>query len=159
MRIKTYSALILAMLFLISCARHDSPREVLMKYFEASRKGDSAVAYSYISEKDRVVKSLEEYSSLSKEGGMMAKAFTSKLSYKINDVRIDGSKAEASVETTGPDVAAMMGEFMGKAFSMAFLDSKNKDAEMAKFLEDKGKSNSIPLRTEISKVFLLKEKE
>ena len=151
----TVKATICALLFILGCSNFPGPKEILTKYLDATLKGKKGDSYVYLSNSDKSVKSLEEYAG-STEDNPIAKAFSSKISYEIKEIKITGKKANAIVTVKMPDYTAMMGDIMGAAFSSAF-GGKKEDIE--KVILEKYKDKNLPMTTTEETYVLTKEKD
>ncbi len=151
--------IVFAMFLVASCARQDSPNVVIEKYFNAYSNLRYEEAYSYLSSSDKVAMPLPEYKSTMNSAGPFAAALAGKFTYKVRDLKVSGKAATATVDITGPDVTAMMGELMAAAFSSAFSGQGSTNETMEKVAAAKLKSGSLPTATVPQEVNLVKEKD
>lgn len=150
---------LLAILFLAACDQFSiqAPSTVLERYLNASLHGRYEESYSYISDNDRAVKSLDEYISEEKDGrGAFAEALAGSVSYKTLYTKKEKYRATITVEITLPDMGVVMQEVMGLAFASAF-GSENSE-EMEKVIVGKFKNGEIPLVTQKRDFEMVREK-
>jgi hypothetical protein len=112
---------------------------VLEKFLDASLKGRPEEAYSYLSQPDRTTRDIAEYKG-DIANNLLAAAIADKVSYVIQDIKVDGEKAVASVKITRPDVSLLAGAFLGAVFSSAFegLDAKTTQQKLAEKISKEG---------------------
>lgn len=151
------SCLVAVVYFLAGCANLlSNPKDVLSKYLDAELHGKHEEAYQYISNKDKSVKTKEQYLSGEKdEPSPFVQMFASRISYKIRNMTISGTQAKADVEITAPDVASMFGDMFGVALTTAMGGQDEKKLETA--LTEKYKDKSLPMTTYTESFNLIKE--
>lgn len=150
---------LLAVLFLAACDQFSAqtPGTVLEKYLNASLHGRYEEAYGYISEKDRAVKTLDEYLAEEKnDRGAFAEALVGSVSYKTLDTKKGKNSATVTVEITLPDMSVVMQDVMGAAFASAFGGKDSEEIE--KVMAEKFKDGKIPLTTEKNDFEMVREK-
>lgn len=132
------------------------PRPALEKYLSASAAGNRDEAYGYISSKDRQTKTLAEYKTENSDNPF-AIIVARQTSYEIQDIRIDGTNASATVKVTRPDLAGVAKDFLGAAFSAALggKDSKQLQQQLA----DKYANQKLPTTTSTETFNLVKESD
>lgn len=123
-----------------------SPKDVLSKYLDDSLHGRMAEAYEYISQKDKAVITLDEYvEKQAMDKNVFAESLTGKISYKIDEITLNGNKADAKVSITMPDFGVMFSDVMGAAFMSAFGGAESED--IAKVMAEKYKDKEVPMTT------------
>lgn len=130
---------ILLLISVVACSGQDNPEKVVSEYVDAMKNFDFELMASKINPNDKEAK--EEVSSLYEEGqDSMEKYFieyveanAKKITYKINQSKIDGDKAVVSVDFKYVDGAplfkATFREYMKEAFSLAFTEGELTDEE------------------------------
>jgi hypothetical protein len=148
----------LIVILVVGCGKiRTNPKDILLKYLDASLHGRYEEAYHYFSTKDKAVKSLQEYlSEQAKEESPLEQALASKISYRIREVTVAGNQAKANAEVTTPDLEAILKDILGTAFISAFGEKKE-EKETEKMLEEKYKGNNIPMKTTIQSFDMVKE--
>ena len=149
---------VLLILCLASCNFFGpGPKDILTKYLNSYNKGNYGDAYALLSAKDKNFKNQKEYEAEFSDNPY-AKIFAGKISFNVKNVNVNGSTAEATVETTYPDLSKAMGDLMGVAFASAFGGKKD-NKEMEKMIVEKLKGKSLPMTTSTQKFDLVKDKE
>jgi len=147
-------SVLVALVLSMGCS---NPKEPLDKYLDAYLHGRDEEAYSYISQKDKAVKSLEEFKGgRENDTSPLTQMLINRISYQIKEIKVEGKMANAKVETTMPDFSILMKDLMGAAFASAFADKKG-EKEIYKMLEDKYRDNLLPMTTVEENYRLVKE--
>lgn len=150
----------MSLVFLSGCSLGVmSPEKVISNYLDASLHGRAEEAYPYISEEDKKVKSLEEYSQEISPPGedtrfkAFRKVLYSKINFKIKSVSREKDKAVAEVLVTMPDFGVMFQDLYSAAYGNvggSELDEK----EIDRLFSEKYKDEGLP-RVETHKKFVL----
>ena len=103
------------------------PDKILKNYLDASLHNLSEEAYKYVSEKDKKIKTLEDYleENKDKEESPFASALAGKITYAIEKIDKNENDAKAIVAITMPDFGTIFMDLMGAAFASAFSGEKN----------------------------------
>jgi hypothetical protein len=133
------------------------PKRILSSYLDASLHNRPEEAYQYVSEKDRVVKSLEDYISDREDGWMLnSETLRSKMGYKVKDVEVSGDVARARVEATVPDMVVIATDIFGAVVSV-ILEDEEKLEDLEGKLHDKYAGGRIPVTTKTRYYDLVRE--
>lgn len=131
---------VLALILALACGK--SPDKAVMKYLDALKSQQSAVAYDLMAKADRDFKTREAYIA-DQDAGELAPAFralASRVSYTLKTVEVNQDKATVKVEAKRPDMkaamATVMPEVMGLAFANMGKSSMGKE-EMQKLVTEK----------------------
>ncbi len=117
-----------------------------------------AEAYEYISQKDKAAVSVDEYAKKQyMDDNAFAEAFTSKISYQIDEVTVTENTADAKVSITMPDFGSMFTDVMGAAF-MSVLGGVEEEG-IAKIMAEKYKDKKMPMTTTTQSIELVKESD
>jgi hypothetical protein len=131
------------------------PDEVLKHYLDAKFHNLHEEAYKYISEKDKKVKSKEEYLAEG-EDNPFVEALGSRITYEIEKIEQHENMVKAIVAVTMPDFGTIFIELMGAAFTSA-MGGKKDEAQIEKIIAEKYSDNEMPLVTAKEDFTLLKE--
>jgi hypothetical protein len=133
------------------------PKGVLGKYIDASLQKKYEETYWCISAQDKAVKSLEEYiAEQPKENSPLAQAIANKITYEIEEVKVSGDKAKATVAVKTPDLRLIFADALGGAAMLAFGPQKDQK-EIEKMLAEKYHGKEIPMSTIMQPFDLVKD--
>jgi len=138
----------LLLVHLIGCNKTGTnPSHVLSNYLNATINQEWEIAYELISEKDRNVKSFDQYyAEQNANENVFSVLLVGQISFEINEVNISGDKAVAMYEITMPDFSSIFMEILGSAFSTAFSDDFDAK-KMEKQIAEKYKGKKFPMTT------------
>ncbi|AIY78946.1 DUF4878 domain-containing protein [Clostridium botulinum] len=123
------------------CAEKQTPSNMVKNYLEEVKKGENADFSKLLNEnlEKEDGKAEEDKTKLDESEKKMINSMN-KLTYKINSENIDGDSAVVNVTATAPDLAAVIGEFLPKAisvaFSSAFSENNASDEENKKVFDN-----------------------
>ena len=153
---KRFVVLIMLVMWATGCATGPSPKEVMGKYLDAYGKGNYEEAYPLLSSTDKAAKSLDAFSE-SEEPEFMA-ILGPKVSYQVKEIKTDGEKAKATVESKAPDVKGVFGELLGTILGMVLGGEQGNDA-LEKMLAERVQGKNWPTITRTEYYDLVKEKD
>ena len=161
-RLVLFFAFIFLGLPLVGCDLfQSSPKEVVERYFSALEAGHPEKAWELISADDRAVKDKGDFISGQENDKALATLIKTYTHSKVTKQVINGDNATVTVETTLPDLSAILGEVISNALASLGTEKPEGGPDEADRIAEKAKAQAeagtLKMTTVSNEIDLVKE--
>ena len=151
---------LLLLLIIVKCQSGPGPEQVLSNYLTASITGKHDEAYQYISSKDQLIKSFDQYIREKNSAEFDLSEYLGKrTSFKIVSLDVSGNTGIAEVDISMPDTDQILGDLIGLAFSKAFSEDEMTSEDLGNIINEKYSDSDIPITTNKENFNLVNEED